>query len=91
MRQVVFKVGNSGPGSLLMQLTGHTATQTSQPVQLSGLMRAFGRPLRGAATAIVQAHVHEPACFRRSATIWLTILPSAAPAAFAMTVFMMRP
>ena len=50
---VAFRPGYSGPGSLSIQLTGHTATHTSQPVQLSGLMSALGRPFRGwGATAI---------------------------------------
>ena len=48
---VGFSPGNSGPGVLSMQSTGHTATHTSQPVQLSGLITAFGRPLRGAGAA----------------------------------------
>ena len=48
MTQVALSVGSSGPGSLSMQLTGQTAMQTSQPEQLSGLMSALGRPLRGA-------------------------------------------
>jgi len=45
--QVAFKPGCSAPGSFEMQSTGQTAMQTSQPVQLSGLMSALGRPLRG--------------------------------------------
>ena len=52
MTHVELRVGQTGPGSLSMQSTGHTATQTSQPVQLSGLISAFGRPLRGAGAAI---------------------------------------
>ena len=47
--QVALSPACSGPGSLLMQSTGQTAMQTSQPVQLSGLMTALGRPLRGGA------------------------------------------
>lgn len=47
MMQVAFNPGCSGPGNLSMQSTGQTATHTSQPVQLSGLMRAFGRPFLG--------------------------------------------
>jgi hypothetical protein len=41
-----------------MQSTGQTATQTSQPVQLSGLMMAFGRPFLGC--AVVVAMTGEP-------------------------------
>ena len=47
MMQVGFNPGYSGPGSLSMQSTGQTAMQTSHPVQLSGLISAFGRPFRG--------------------------------------------
>src|SRR3989338_9309437 len=47
MIQVLPISGSSGPGTMSMQSTGQTATQTSQPVQLSGLMSAFGRPFRG--------------------------------------------
>ncbi len=50
--QVGLSPGCSEPGSLSMQLTGQTATQTSQPVQLSGLMTALGRPFRGCTVAI---------------------------------------
>ena len=52
MMQVAWSPGYSNPGSLSIQFTGQTATHTSQPVQLSGLMTAFGRPLRGAGAAI---------------------------------------
>ena len=58
MMHVAFKPGCSGPGSLSMQSTGHTATHTSQPVQLSGLMSAFGRPLRGAGAAAMRVRAH---------------------------------
>ena len=69
---------------LSMQLTGQTATHTSQPVQLSGLMIAFGRPLRGAGAAInYLANCSE--------TMRLTILPSAAPAVLPITNFMTGP
>ena len=44
---VGFNPAYSGPGSLEMQSTGHTAMHTSHPVQLSGLMSAFGRPFLG--------------------------------------------
>ena len=47
MMQVACNPGYSGPGSLSMQSTGQTAMQTSQPVQLSGLMIALGRPFLG--------------------------------------------
>ena len=85
---VGLSVRYSGPGTLSMQSTGQIATQTSQPVQLSGLITAFGRPLRGAAAVAAMAHV--PA-LSRSATIWLTTLPSAAPAVLAITAFMIWP
>ena len=95
MMQVAFNPGWSGPGSLSMQSTGQTAIQTSHPVQLSGLMRAFGRPFRGC--AVVVAIAHHPAYgaadarFRRSPTSRLTTFPSAAPAALPITCFMICP
>ena len=47
MTHVALSPGYSGPGSLSMQSTGQTAMHTSHPVQLSGLMSAFGRPFLG--------------------------------------------
>jgi len=70
-----------------MQSTGQTAMHTSQPEQLSGLITAFGRPLRGAGAAIRG----QAAVLSRSVTNWLTTLPSAAPAALAITYFMICP
>ena len=57
MMHVGLSPGYSGPGSLSMQSTGQTTMQTSHPVQLSGLMRAFGRPFLGWAdvTAIMDS------------------------------------
>ena len=90
--QVACRPEYSGPGTLSMQSTGQTATHTSQPVQLSGLMSAFGRPFLGCAvvTAMKASPVYA-GLLSRSATSRLTILPSAAPAALDMTYFMTGP
>ena len=49
MVQVRPTPGSSGPGTVSIQSTGQTAIHASQPVQLSGLMTAFGRPFLGCA------------------------------------------
>src|SRR3989338_11252088 len=68
--------GSSGPGTVSMQSTGQTATQTSQPVQLSGLMSAFGRPFLGAGATAAAIPYGPVPCLSRSATSWLTGLRS---------------
>ena len=89
--QVLPISGSSGPGTVSMQSTGQTATQTSQPVQLSGLMSALGRPFLGAGGAAAAIRYAAAACLSRWATSWLTILQSAEPAAFCITNFMICP
>ena len=91
MMQVACRPGYSGPGTLSMQSTGQTAMHTSQPVQLSGLMSALGRPFLGCAVVTAMAGPAYAGFFSRSETRRLTSLPSAAPAALAITYFMMGP
>src|SRR3990167_5168938 len=74
MMQVLPISGSSGPGTVSMQSTGQTATHTSQPVQLSGLMSAFGRPFLGAGGAAAAIPYAPAPCLSRWATSWLTVL-----------------